>query len=163
MSAADPLPALPPTYSNDIDVLGIPAFVSDLPAYSPGRPPPPGARPGNRPFERREFHHELKKKGSPFAVLTISSEGPYSKTLPTFIEGQPIVGKVRLSLEKPEVIHSVIVSVSHCENDMVWQSDNCFPFPGLSHLLGHWPSYNWCQSGRTADFHPHYADALVSS
>ncbi|KAF8905075.1 hypothetical protein CPB84DRAFT_1845157 [Gymnopilus junonius] len=111
MSAADTLPTLPPTYSSDLDILGIPAFASDLPAYSLGRTSAPVARSGARSLEKKEFHHELKKKGTPFATLTIVSEAPYSKTLPTFLEGMPIVGKVRLSLDKPELIQSVIVSV----------------------------------------------------
>jgi len=74
--------------------------VSDLPAYTPSQQP------------TREFHYELKRDGKLLAVLTMISDAAYSKQMATFFGGTPLKGKVHLTLDKPDAILSVAVSVS---------------------------------------------------
>ncbi|KDR78940.1 hypothetical protein GALMADRAFT_137911 [Galerina marginata CBS 339.88] len=121
MSAAVETLPPPPSYSdptieldNDVDALDVSALASELPAYTPGsRVSATPRRVVARQTEPKEFSHELKNRnGKPFAVLTIIAEGAYSKQIPTFIEGMPVKGRVRLILEKPDTIQSVVVSVT---------------------------------------------------
>lgn len=44
--------------------------------------------------------------------MTLVSEAAYSRTMPTFLEGTPVKGRVRLNLDQPDTIHSVAISVS---------------------------------------------------
>lgn len=44
--------------------------------------------------------------------MTVVADSPLSKTMPVFIEGQPIRGYARLSLEKPTSIQTISVHVS---------------------------------------------------
>jgi len=77
--------------------------VSDLPAYTPSQQPTQ---------ESKEFHYELKRDGKLLAVLTMISDAAHSKQIPTFFGGTPLKGKVHLTLDKPDAILSVAVSVS---------------------------------------------------
>ncbi|KAF9563246.1 hypothetical protein CPC08DRAFT_686837 [Agrocybe pediades] len=92
-------------YSDGLDGLDL------LPEYTPGRNSSSFRAVAARQPTPKEFYYEVKKKGKAFAVLTIIAEGSYSKHMPTFLEGTPIKGRVRLSLDKPDAIQSVIVSV----------------------------------------------------
>ncbi len=57
-------------------------------------------------------------KGRTFLTLKVLSSAP-APSLPTFLEGQPIGGKVILDLEKPESIKSISISVSASYNIMM--------------------------------------------
>jgi len=86
----------------------------ELPAYTPGRMTGLSRAAASVISQQqpKEFYYEIKKKGKPFATLTIIAEDSYSKNMPTIVEGAPIKGRVRLSLERPDAIQSVVVSVS---------------------------------------------------
>ncbi|KAF9475101.1 hypothetical protein BDN70DRAFT_996645 [Pholiota conissans] len=113
-------PSQPPSYDfaaqttrlND-DLVATPP-VPDLPAYTTGQRPRAFPR-AREPAERQnpqEYYYELKKRGKAFAILTITTEGTYhSKHMPTFVEGQPIKGRVQLILDKPDPIQSVVLTV----------------------------------------------------
>ncbi|KDR78971.1 hypothetical protein GALMADRAFT_244680 [Galerina marginata CBS 339.88] len=116
MSAAVGTLPLPPSYSDpiigidgDADVFNVAASAFELPAYTPSRTSNPRAA---REPGIKEFPHELKKKGKSFAVMTIIAEESYSRQIPTFLEGMPVKGRVRLTLDKPDGIQSVVVSVT---------------------------------------------------
>ncbi|KAH9481702.1 hypothetical protein JR316_0006229 [Psilocybe cubensis] len=87
---------------------------SNLPAYTP-----PSRRTNSAPTAQgelrqsmpKEFYYDLKRRGKVFASLTLIAEGTYSKHMPTFLEGQPITGRVKLSFDKPDALQSVIVSI----------------------------------------------------
>ncbi|KAF8968091.1 hypothetical protein BDZ97DRAFT_1916318 [Flammula alnicola] len=123
MSSAVAVTNQPPSYSavqpppfldseNVLDDLVATAPVPDLPAYTPGQrvttPPTSRAVTSQNP---KEFYYELKKRGKTFAILTIIAEGTYSKHMPTFVEGSPVKGRVRLILDKPDPIQSVVVTI----------------------------------------------------
>jgi len=82
--------------------------VAELPAYTPSQQPT-NARGVTQ--EPKESYYELKRKGRLFAALTMVSDATFSKHMPTFLEGQPLTGRVRLTLDKPDAILSVIISV----------------------------------------------------
>ena len=77
--------------------------ISDLPAYTPSQQPT---------REPKEFHYELKRNGKLFAVLTMINEAAYSRQMATFLGEKPLKGRVRLTLDQPDAILSVAVSVS---------------------------------------------------
>ncbi|KAF8951113.1 hypothetical protein BDZ97DRAFT_1889679 [Flammula alnicola] len=122
MSSAIAVTNQPPSYSavqpppfldseNVLDDLVATAPVPDLPAYTPGQRAT--TLPTSRPVTSqnpKEFYYELKKRGKTFAILTIIAEGTYSKHMPTFVEGSPVKGRVRLILDKPDPIQSVVVT-----------------------------------------------------
>ena len=112
MTTAVELVTLPPSYDggSPSDPDYIPP-VSDLPAYTPSQRPIPSARAVVR-REPKEFYYELKRNGKLFAVLTMISDAAYSRHMATFLEGTPLKGRVRLTLDKPDTILSVVVSVS---------------------------------------------------
>jgi hypothetical protein len=68
-------------------------------------------RPTVRP-EPKEFDTKVEKKGRAIVTMTLVSEAAYSRTMPTFSEGTPVKGRVRLNLDQPDTIHSVVISVS---------------------------------------------------
>ena len=117
MSPAVEAVAPPPPYEGgppllfDLNCdLQSPPIVAQFSAYTPSqRPTNARAGVGQEP---KEFYYELKKKGRLFAALTIVSDATYSKHMPTFLEGKPLEGRVRLTLDKPDAILSIIVSVS---------------------------------------------------
>ncbi|KLO17422.1 hypothetical protein SCHPADRAFT_937117 [Schizopora paradoxa] len=78
----------------------------DLPEYESI-----GAAPAaySEPETEREFSLQ-DNKGRTFLTLIVRSTAPAS-SLPSFLEGQPIGGKVILDLEKPESIKSISVTV----------------------------------------------------
>ena len=104
-----PMNTVPPSYDDGpplVDLNSDPdpnLIVSDLPAYTPSQQPT---------REPKEFHYELKRDGKLLAVLTMISDAAYSKQMPTFFGGTPLKGKVHLTLDKPDAILSVAVSVS---------------------------------------------------
>lgn len=123
MSTTVEAPVQPPSYDlasqpasfafNDVDDLVATDPIPDLPVYTTGQ------RPRVDPTYTRvmaqspkEFYYELKKGGKSFAILTIIADGTYSKHMPTFVEGAPVKGRVRLILDKPDAIQSVVVNVS---------------------------------------------------
>ena len=63
-------------------------------------------------LEPKEFDTEVEKKGRAIVSMTLVSEAAYSRTMPTFLEGTPVKGRVRLNLDQPDTIHSVAISVS---------------------------------------------------
>lgn len=44
--------------------------------------------------------------------MTLLSEAAYSRTMPAFLEGMPVKGRIRPSMDQPDTIHSVVISVS---------------------------------------------------
>ena len=110
---------LPPAYSssNPVDrdnglanISGDP--VGDLPAYSPSTRPAPTGRPATLSVPPKEYNHSLRVKGKVFAELTIVAGGNLSKSMPTFVTGQPIKGRVNLYLDKPDSFKSIVAHVS---------------------------------------------------
>lgn len=104
----------PPSYSTRLhDPPSLPAFT---PAFRTSRPPSRfstrSRRITPRTSQAKEFTFDLKRKGKSFAAMTVVADSPLSKTMPVFIEGQPIRGYARLSLEKPTSIHTISVHVS---------------------------------------------------
>ena len=45
-------------------------------------------------------------------TMTLLSEAAYSRTMPAFLEGMPVKGRIRPSMDQPDTIHSVVISVS---------------------------------------------------
>jgi len=114
MTTVEPV-ALPPLYDGgpldwNSGQESIPQ-VSDLPAYTPSQRSISSARAVVRQ-EPKEFSYELKRNGKLFAVLTMISDAAYSRHMATFFEGTPLKGRVRLALDKPDTILSVVVLVS---------------------------------------------------
>ncbi|KAK7033273.1 hypothetical protein R3P38DRAFT_3504025 [Favolaschia claudopus] len=59
----------------------------------------------------KEYTFDLvNKAGKPWAVLSVLGNEEYSKTIPTFNEGVPVTGEVRLDLESSDSIHAAILS-----------------------------------------------------
>jgi hypothetical protein len=95
---------------NDLDVS---APVPELPFYSPTRRSrSPSSRPILQQEETQEFKFEVMKGNKAVVELIVISVRSYSKNIPTFMQGSPVKGIVRLNLEKPEYIQSVDISVS---------------------------------------------------
>jgi len=102
--------SLPPSYSDPFaeNISERSSQSTGLPAYSVGRrvrptPPTPQAVP-------KEFDYELKYKGKPLATMTIIAAEAFSKHVPTFLERQPIKGRVKLSFDKPYRVQAVVIS-----------------------------------------------------
>ncbi|KIM40547.1 hypothetical protein M413DRAFT_412501 [Hebeloma cylindrosporum] len=106
--------ALPPSYDGEplgdwnSDPEAIP-ILTDLPAYAPRQRPNASALAVRR--EPKEFYYEMKRNGKLFASLTMISDAAYSRHMATYLEGAPLKGRVRLTLDKPDAILSVVVSV----------------------------------------------------
>ncbi|KAF8150705.1 hypothetical protein B0H34DRAFT_729909 [Crassisporium funariophilum] len=102
---------LPPSYLDPFtDSTGAWAPGSELPAYTPSYVPAPAQRP-NRPSQGpKEFEYDVKRKGKAFAVMSVTADATLSKKMPTYFEGVPIKGQVKLTLDKPDAIQAVIVS-----------------------------------------------------
>lgn len=126
---------LPPSYSlpsvtDEESTTGDPdSFPSlqptNLPAYTPpirSRNSAAIAEAELRQPAPKEFYYDLKRRGKVFTSLTLIAEGTYSKHLPTFLEGQPIKGRVKLSFDKPDALQSVIIVVSSTAQ---WQMIRC--------------------------------------
>jgi len=110
-TAVEPV-TLPPSYDggtlSDPDSI---SPVSDLPAYTPSQRRISSARAVVR-REPKEFYYELKRNGKLFAILTMISDAAYCRHMATLLEGTPLKGRVRITLDKPDTISSVVVSVS---------------------------------------------------
>ncbi|KAH9481701.1 hypothetical protein JR316_0006228 [Psilocybe cubensis] len=110
---------LPPDYSSPLNETTSIRLDSELPAYVPPPPASSGSNNGHGigaegalgSSQPKEFHSELKKKGKTIATLTLIADSALSKGIPTYAQGQPIKGRVKLNLEKPETIQSVVVTV----------------------------------------------------
>ncbi|PPQ92237.1 hypothetical protein CVT25_008919 [Psilocybe cyanescens] len=84
---------------------------SELPAYMPSTRSSSTSRRRENP-EPKEFSYDVKnRKGKSIAVLIIIAERSYSKHIPTFLQDSPVKGRVHLSLDKPDVIQSVVLSI----------------------------------------------------
>jgi hypothetical protein len=62
-------------------------------------------------IKTKDFLSTIENRGKPWALLTLTANEPLSKNIPTFIEGFPVKGTVKLSLHRPEYIYSVYISV----------------------------------------------------
>jgi len=63
--------------------------------------------------EPKEFDTKVEKKGRAIVTMTLVSEAAYSRTImPTSLERAPVKERVRLSLDQPNMIHSVVIAVS---------------------------------------------------
>jgi hypothetical protein len=80
----------------------------ELPPYSSTlAPQPSGCR------DRVEHIYQLgSSKNKPWATLKLFSSANSPKQLPTFFQGEQIIGSVEMSLEKGDNLRSVSVSVS---------------------------------------------------
>lgn len=101
-------------------------IVDDLPGYSvtaSNTLPVDNGQPISPPSERRiqgvtiasrrttETVSTLDDKANlPWLSLILTSK-PYSSSLPSFVEGQPIQGRVVIDLAKPQSIDSVLITV----------------------------------------------------
>ncbi|KAF9048580.1 hypothetical protein BJ165DRAFT_1343134 [Panaeolus papilionaceus] len=81
-----------------------------LPAYSGHRP---SQREGRAtPLRPRDFTYKIEKNDHIWANMTITADEKLSKNIPTFVEGEPILGQVELWTEKGgEDIRGVVVSM----------------------------------------------------
>lgn len=81
-----------------------------LPAYSGRRP---SQREGRAtPRRPRDFTYKIEKNDHIWANMTITADEKLSQNIPTFVEGEPILGQVELWTEKGgEDIRGVVVSV----------------------------------------------------
>jgi hypothetical protein len=89
------------------------ALVPELPLYSPSRR---SRSTSSRPIlrqETKEFKYEVMKGNKAVVELIVIAVRSYSKNVPTFMQGSPVKGIVRLNLEKPDYIQSVDISVSN--------------------------------------------------
>jgi hypothetical protein len=115
-------PSDPPSYaeprsigdpSRNMNPLDASALVPELPLYSPSRR---SRSTSSRPIlrqETKEFKYEVMKGNKPVVELIVIAVRSYSKNVPTFMQGSPVKGVVRLNLEKPDYIQSVDISVSN--------------------------------------------------
>jgi hypothetical protein len=89
------------------------APVPELPLYSrTRRSRSSSSRPILQQEETKEFRYEVMKGNKTVVELIVIAVRSYSKNIPTFMQGSPVKGIVRLNLEKPEYIQSVDISVS---------------------------------------------------
>ncbi|KAF9528462.1 hypothetical protein CPB83DRAFT_894250 [Crepidotus variabilis] len=88
------------------------------------------------PSSVKEFTFSIKNRGKSLAVLTVIANRNVSNTMPTFIEGQPIKGSVRLNLGKAEAFQSVTIRV---RGNLFSRSGHQTTFLDTSHII-------WSQS-----------------
>jgi hypothetical protein len=62
-------------------------------------------------IKTKDFLSTIENRGKPWALLTLTANESISKNIPTFFEGSPVKGTVKLSLDRPEYIYSVYLSV----------------------------------------------------
>jgi hypothetical protein len=62
-------------------------------------------------IKTKDFLSTIENRGKPWAILALTANEPLSKNIPTFVEGSPVKGTVKLSLNRPEYIYSVYISV----------------------------------------------------
>jgi len=62
-------------------------------------------------IKTKDFLSTIDNRGKPWALLTLTANEPLSKNIPTFVEGSPVKGTVKLRLDRPEYIYSVYISV----------------------------------------------------
>ncbi|KAJ6531971.1 hypothetical protein B0H19DRAFT_1242118 [Mycena capillaripes] len=83
--------------------------------FLPDRPPSTDSDQPNlqEPAHKlKEYTYDLfNKSGKPWATLSLLGKAEQGKTTPTFVEGSPVTGEVRLDLESGDAIHSVVLSV----------------------------------------------------
>ncbi|KIM40546.1 hypothetical protein M413DRAFT_11437 [Hebeloma cylindrosporum] len=88
-----------------------------------------------KPIKTKDFLATLENRGKPWALLTLTADEPLSKNIPTFIEGSPVKGTVKLSMDRPEYIYSVYISI---KGDYLignaYQAEN-FTFLDITHTL----------------------------
>jgi hypothetical protein len=76
-----------------------------------------------------------KKKGKPFVVMTLTADAALSPTMPSFLEGQAVRGKVKFIVDKPESFQHIVVDVQgKLVRVAVWGADDK-PFIHLSRTL----------------------------
>ena len=114
-------PSDPPSYaeprsigdpSRNMNPLDASAPVPELPLYSPSRRSRSTSSRPILPQETKEFKYEVMKGNKAVVELIVIAVRSYSKNVPTFMQGSPVKGIVRLNLEKPDYIQSVDISVS---------------------------------------------------
>src|SRR5258708_4694617 len=115
-------PSDPPSYaearstwdpSRNMNPLDASAPVPELPLYSPTRR---SRSTSSRPIlrqETEEFKYEVLKGNKAVVELIVNALRSHSKSVPTFMQGSPMKGIIRLNLEKPDYIQSVDISVSN--------------------------------------------------
>jgi len=64
-----------------------------------------------KPIKTKDFLSTIENRGKAWALLTLTANEHLSKNIPTFLEGSPVKGTVKLSLDRPEYIYSVYISV----------------------------------------------------
>ena len=89
-----------------------PAYELWLPAYSPTNPIVPVTSASASISNSKVFTMEIERKNKTMAVMTIAANRDFSKTLPTFIEGQPIRGTLKIDLEQRERFQEIVICVS---------------------------------------------------
>lgn len=102
----------PPSYDQDVgELLDDVEFESiELPVYSPPQRLRTARTRGPRRDESVEYKLELKK-GRPYLVLHLLADGLCPKNIPTYIEGTPIKGEVRMDVEEAETVQDVVLNV----------------------------------------------------
>lgn len=112
MYASNQPHSTPPSYEQDVgEAFDDDEFESmELPVYSPPLRPRTARTRGPRRDENVEFKLELKK-GRPYLVLSVLADGVCPKNIPTYIEGTPIKGEVRMDIEEAEAVQDVVLNV----------------------------------------------------
>jgi len=64
-----------------------------------------------KPIKTKDFLYTLLSRGKPWAILILTANESFSKNIPTFVEGSTVKGTVKLSLDRPEYIYSVYITV----------------------------------------------------
>jgi len=64
-----------------------------------------------KPIKAKDFLSTIENRGKTWALLALTADEHLSKNIPTFLEGSPVKGTVKLSLDRPEYIYSVYISV----------------------------------------------------
>ncbi|RDB25885.1 hypothetical protein Hypma_006734 [Hypsizygus marmoreus] len=106
-SASSPPSYFSPLVELEVDEAQYFNSASDLPTYTRQ----PGLSASPRILQTREFSYNLKKKGKPWAVLTIFGNSALSDTTPVVLEGSSLNGTVNLLLGSGDPIQAVVVSV----------------------------------------------------
>jgi hypothetical protein len=63
-----------------------------------------------KPSKTKYFFYTIENRGKKWAILTLIANESF-KNVPTFFEGSAVKGVVKLSLDRPEYIYSVYISV----------------------------------------------------
>lgn len=120
-----PLPPSPPLYAL-VDTVVVPQAPVVFPSLlydhtTQAQSSPQPLFQDNTLVPQRQFDYKTESRGRAVAILTLSAAAAYSKDIATYLGRDPIMGTVRLHLEKPTVVKSIGVSVSRTIRVCIWE------------------------------------------